>query len=884
MSEGSGVVVEVSTAGALADLINSSASHNALALGVLKGVEPDRNVSIAARSRVRNNPNALTRTLEHMAFEPGRPAWNLLDFDQKGMPAEVKARLEATGAFEAAIAKVLEKLPTVAHVIRPSTSSGLRNTTTGELYPGSGGLHLYVLVQDGADIPRFLDVLFKRLWLEGLGWIAISKAGSLLVRGIVDAAVGSPERLVFEGPPTLGPGLEQDATLRAAVATEGEALNSRTCMDLSEAEEAGFRSLVEAAKTAKTKEAEAAKAAWIEERIPPIAAKTGKPVATIRAELERSSAGCLCSDFVLYFDNLGEATVGEVLADPERFINETLSDPHEPEDQGRNCAVLYRGKRDGGLIIFSHAHGGLTYQLEHKFPPKAEPSAADQEAIEALKAGNVDAFVEAAKKDTSLPFLDEPISFLSRLMGADPRAFEQLRARLKSAGVRIGALSGRIEEAAKRDREPSTGAGGQPIEFETIEPWPDPVDGAELLTEISSALRRYMVMSAAHSDATALWTIHTWSHDFRDTSPLLIITSPVPGCAKTRLLDTVSRVVLRPLSPSGISGASLVNVIDKHRPTLMVDEYDALMNGDREAAQAIRGAVDAAHKRSGAFLIKNVPTADGWDPRAFSVWAPIALAGIDKPQRTLIERGIIITLQKKLRKDVIARLRLKDGGDLRELARKVVRWVADNEARLREWEPAMPEALSDRDCDKWDPLIAIADVAGNVDRAGSVDIEEDEWPARARRVAVELAKADAEDVSVRDVKQLLLADIHDIFAELYPSTSTKAFPDGHPAYRIGRGPRVSTERLLRELHQREERDWGAFGRARKPLTDVGLSRLLNGYGIRPNRVRVNDAGTLFVPEPDLLSTVSEEALGEANKNVRRGYYLSSFTESFERYL
>jgi hypothetical protein len=877
MSEGTAVVVEAATAGALADLINTSASHNALALGVIRGAEPDRNVSIVARSRARSNPNALTRTLEHMMFEPARRAWVLFDFDQKGMPAEVRTRLETAGSFEAAITKVLEKLPTIARVIRPSTSSGLRNTNTGELYAGSGGLHLYLLVEDGADIPRFLDALFRRFWLEGFGWVTVSKAGSFLIRSIIDASVGSPERLVFEGPPTLGPGLEQDANLRAAIATEGEALNSRTCADLSEAEEARFRFLVETAKAASAKEVETVRAAWIETTARRISEKTKKPMATIRAELQRSYAGFLYPDFVLRFDSLGDVAVGEVLDDPERFINETLADPHEPEDQGRNCAILYRGRHDGLLFVWSHAHGGLTYQLEREAAPRSEPTAADREAIEQLRAGNSDAFVDAAKKDPSLPFLDEAITLLAGLMGTDPRGFEQLRTRLKGAGVRVGALSERIEEAAKRDRGSTSTGGGQPLEFEPIEPWPEPVAGEALLSGISDTISRYMVMSKEQRDVTALWAVHTWAHDFRDTSPILLATSPEPGCAKSRLHDTISRLVCRATTTSGISAASLIAVIDMHHPTLLIDEYDALVNGDKERAEAIRGAVNSCHKRAGAYYIKMVSVGDAWEPRRFSVWSPVALAGIDKPQRTILERSLVVRMTKKRRSETVARLRMKDGDDLRILAQKIARFVTDNEIRLRDIDPSMPPGLSDRECDKWDPLFAIADVAGG------------EWPQRAREAALSFARTDANDSDFTSHKRQLLGDIRDIFRRLYPDGTTR---DGkgqpisrHPAYGVKRGPRLSTKRLLAELHLLEEREWATWGRARKPLNDIGLSRLLDGYGAPSMTMKVDASGLFSVPK-QLNLDQDGEISGPDNQNTigAKGYYLSSFVDAWDRYL
>ena len=80
----------------------------------------------------------------------------------------------------------------------------------GRAFPGSGGLHVYVFVKDGTDIPRFLEALQKRAWLAGFGWIMVGGCGQLLVRSIVDTSVGLPERLVFEGPPQIVAPLVQD--------------------------------------------------------------------------------------------------------------------------------------------------------------------------------------------------------------------------------------------------------------------------------------------------------------------------------------------------------------------------------------------------------------------------------------------------------------------------------------------------------------------------------------------------------------------------------------------------------------------------------------------------------------------------------------------------
>jgi hypothetical protein len=57
--------------------------------------------------------------------------------------------------------------------------------------------------------------------------------------------------------------------------------------------------------------------------------------------------GVLLPHLELDFDHLGIVSVAAVLADPDRFIGETLADPLEGADYGRHA----------GLFIHSFAHG-----------------------------------------------------------------------------------------------------------------------------------------------------------------------------------------------------------------------------------------------------------------------------------------------------------------------------------------------------------------------------------------------------------------------------------------------------------------------------------------------------------------------------------------------
>jgi hypothetical protein len=164
----------------------------------------------------------IARTAENFQFKPEEPAFLLVDVDTKHAPQNVRDRLAHDG-IEGILGEVLPEIAVTSRVWRASTSAGL--SAGGKPIGDAGGAHLYILVADGADIGRSLKVLAARLWLAGYGWIALSRSGAMLERSPVDTAVGGAERLVFEGAPTLGPGLEQDQEARRPKAVAGSVLD-----------------------------------------------------------------------------------------------------------------------------------------------------------------------------------------------------------------------------------------------------------------------------------------------------------------------------------------------------------------------------------------------------------------------------------------------------------------------------------------------------------------------------------------------------------------------------------------------------------------------------------------------------------------------------------
>jgi hypothetical protein len=374
MAQGTAGAVAVENGRALADLIDHMASCNALVLGSLStSTALGTTLRVVTAKALKGVPEAqrgtstISRTREYLAFVAGQPGWLLVDHDRKGMPATVAGQIVTLGGVPEALLSVAQGLGWAARVTRPSTSAGLYNGNTKERFASSGGMHLYILVKDSADIPRATRALHERCVLHGLGWHRISTAGQLLVCSIVDAAVGYPERLVFEGAPDVLPPLRQDTAARACQVSEGTAIDTRVVIpDLTADEKQMLGATQKSQRLALEPQAQVIRAAYDAKLADEIVQRTGMPLTSAMRQVAARHRGVVSPDVVLYFDDLGAVTGREILADPGKYIGETLCDPMDGLDSGPNKAKVLRSTRHPGrLFIHSFAHGGGTYDLKH---------------------------------------------------------------------------------------------------------------------------------------------------------------------------------------------------------------------------------------------------------------------------------------------------------------------------------------------------------------------------------------------------------------------------------------------------------------------------------------------------------------------------------------
>jgi hypothetical protein len=206
-----------------------------------------------------------------------------------------------------------------------------------------------------------------------------------------------------------------------------------------------------------------------------------------------------------------------------------------------------------------------------------------------------------------------------RLAAASVVRYEMERdAVAEGLGIRVGVLDHLVKRERGGGQDHVKPGQGRPVEIEEVEPWPEPVDGAVLLEELTRAIKGYVVLSPRQADAVALWVLFSHAFQAFDFSPKLVISSPEKRSGKTRLVEVADRLVRGSLFVSGINAAALLRVIEQYTPTILLDEIDTLMNGDAEMAEALRGLINSSFGRAGARFIKCVPVPDGGLRRARS--------------------------------------------------------------------------------------------------------------------------------------------------------------------------------------------------------------------------------------------------------------------------
>lgn len=145
---------------------------------------------------------AIPRTTDYFEWSSG-PATLLLDYD----PADGQAPL-TRDELQSALEQAVPALATVPIIMADSASSHIYSKG-GECLKGAGGIHAFIPVRHGTEIPAIGARLVSLLRLHGHIYDTRNKSHARLQRTLIDAVVWQPNRLSFDAGAACGDGLEQ---------------------------------------------------------------------------------------------------------------------------------------------------------------------------------------------------------------------------------------------------------------------------------------------------------------------------------------------------------------------------------------------------------------------------------------------------------------------------------------------------------------------------------------------------------------------------------------------------------------------------------------------------------------------------------------------------
>lgn len=357
----------------------------------------------------------------------------------------------------------------------------------------------------------------------------------------------------------------------------------------------------------------------------------------------------------------------------------------------------------------------------------------------------------------------------------------------------------------------------------------DDPNGAELLDDGKAFLARFVAYPSTHAlVAHTLWIAHTWFMDAWESTPRIAFLSPEPGSGKSRALEVTEPLVPRPVHSVNTTPAYLGRKVSDEagRPTILYDEIDTVFGPRAKDNEDIRGMLNAGH-RKGATAGRCVMRGKIVETEELPAYCAVALAGLDDLPDTIMTRAVVVRMRRRSPGERIEPWRDRiNKPQATVLKRRLANWASVNTARLADdfW-PDMPAAVTDRDADVWEALLAVADLAGG------------HWPQTARDAAITLVTAARQRTPSLGV--LLLRDI-------------KA------AFEATGLDKLRSEQLLAELNRLDESPWRSI-RKGEPLDARGLSVRLTKYGIgsKPQRV---------------------------GSDVVKGYSRAQFDDAWSRYL
>lgn len=309
----------------------------------------------------------ISRSLDYFSY-PESNAITMFDYDIE----EGKTVLSAQEYINV-MSAIIPGFDKCAKVITPSTSSCIYDQNGNLLTDNKPSFHMYFVVKDSADIPRFKETLFKRCWLEGYGIIRTDRVKKIHNRTIFDAAVFSPERLDFVAGAQCEDGLIQK--LPDPEFIDGDVLDTSLLKNLSHEEEVEYSRILHDAKKPYLKDYEAHK----EVRIKRLKEDRSWSEMRARNYVNDFDDYILWNACLLSLDNGKEITVKELLDNGEKYDGITMRDHFEPEKGINKAKFFWNDGNDPKIHSFIRHERNFSFKKYFYHGGKVKPKHTDKE-------------------------------------------------------------------------------------------------------------------------------------------------------------------------------------------------------------------------------------------------------------------------------------------------------------------------------------------------------------------------------------------------------------------------------------------------------------------------------------------------------------------------
>ena len=355
--------------------------------------------------------------------------------------------------------------------------------------------------------------------------------------------------------------------------------------------------------------------------------------------------------------------------------------------------------------------------------------------------------------------------------------------------------------------------------YEELTPYPKVVNIEQVADDMVQKIQACCVLSDEETHAIVLWIIASYTINSFRIFAALILCSPEKRCGKSTTLEILKSFCRDAKMLSHASNATIYRMTKKHQLTLLMDEADTYMVPSNTE---LTGLINSGHQQSGAQVSRCV--GDKHEPIVFSTWMPKVIASIGVLPPTIMDRGVIISLRRKLATESVVQVPLNVCDVNKTYREKICRFALDNKKAI-EANPISPINLgNDRARDNWTPMHTVASQMGA------------SWMQKcdtAYRTLVVPAEKEASTQLLQDIRERI---------------------------RECKFKKISTKELVEILNSDKDLLWHQYinGRAATAVTIAGL---LKPYGIRPKVMRISPS-----------------------TQPVRGYEASSFDDAFNRYL